>query len=60
MPISNRSTQTKLVILNIKKKIMYYLDKKIFKNQKKYIILFFNQLIFFYTLCGTAMNNGLV
>lgn len=47
MLMSNKLTQIKLVILNIKKKLEYYLNKKLFKNTKKHIIPLSNQLKFF-------------
>lgn len=40
MPMSNNSTQIKPIMLSIKKKTEYYLDKKKPKNTKKYITLF--------------------
>lgn len=50
MLISNKLTEIKLVMLSTKKKTKYYLNKKIFKNKKKYITSSFNQPKFF--LCS--------
>lgn len=42
MLMSNKPTEIKLVMLSTKNKTEYYLNKKISKNTKKHITLFFN------------------